>query len=172
MRLTRREALAAGLRGPDRWLGPLVVAAAGLLVLAWFLPLMTVERFIWWREDLSIAESIFALAREGEYGLFAVLFVFSVLFPAAKLIVCFAFLYRVDATDRRLRRWLAWVDAFGRWSMLDVFVVALAVVAIKISVVSDVVVHAGVYVFIAAVVLSMLAVRRITTLVHARADDG
>jgi paraquat-inducible protein A len=50
--------------------------------------------------------------------------------------------------------------------MLDVFVVALIVVIVKISLISDVTIHAGLYIFCAAVVLSMLAVWRITRLAH------
>ncbi len=46
------------------------------------------------------------------------------------------------------------MEAAGRWSMLDVFVVALIVVGV----------HAGVYVFTAAIVLSLLVVQRMTAL--------
>lgn len=48
--------------------------------------------------------------------------------------------------------------------MLDVFVVALVVVVIKLSLISDVSVHVGVYVFAAAVLLSMPAVRRVAVM--------
>jgi hypothetical protein len=39
------------------------------------------------------------------------------------------------------------MEAAGRWSMLDVFVVALIVVGVRTSLIDDVSVHAGVYVF-------------------------
>jgi len=170
MRLTHPHAVAAGLSGADRLLGPTVALSVILLVLAWTLPLMTVDRLIVLREEVSIVEAIWILGDEGEYLLFAILLLFTIIFPVAKLSVAALFLYRLDPGDRRLRRWLGLADAFGRWSMLDVFVVALAVVAIKLSLVSDVTVHAGVYVFVAAVALSMIAVRRITVLVHRAAD--
>jgi paraquat-inducible protein A len=48
--------------------------------------------------------------------------------------------------------------------MLDVFVVALIVVAARTSLIDDVSVHAGVYVFTAAIVLSLLVVQRMTAL--------
>ena len=48
--------------------------------------------------------------------------------------------------------------------MLDVFVVALLVVAIQGSLISDVVLHAGLYVFSAAVLLSIAAVQRMGVL--------
>jgi paraquat-inducible protein A len=43
-------------------------------------------------------------------------------------------------------------------------VAALTIVAIQISIVSDVTTHAGLYVFTAAVVLSMAGVRRLVVL--------
>jgi paraquat-inducible protein A len=64
----------------------------------------------------------------------------------------------------RLSRALLRVEAVGRWSMLDVFVVALIVVAVRTSLIDDVSVHAGIYVFTAAIVLSLLVVQRMTVL--------
>ncbi len=74
----------------------------------------------------------------------------------------------------RLRRALLWMEAAGRWSMLDVFVVALIVVAVRTSLINDVSVHAGVYVFTAAIVLSLLVVQRMTALARRAlaADEG
>ena len=48
--------------------------------------------------------------------------------------------------------------------MLDVFVVALTVVAIEVSLIDEVTVHPGIYVFTAAIVLSLLVVQRMTAL--------
>ncbi len=48
--------------------------------------------------------------------------------------------------------------------MLDVFVVALIVVGVRVSLIDDVSVHAGIYVFTAAIVLSLLVVQRMTAL--------
>ncbi len=56
------------------------------------------------------------------------------------------------------------MEAAGRWSMLDVFVVALIVVGVRTSLIDDVSLHAGVYVFTAAIVLSLLVVQRMTAL--------
>ncbi len=189
MRLGHEHALARGASGIDRWLGSAVGLAAALLVAAWFLPLMTVQQLWIVADEFSIAESVAILLADGEIGLFLVIFIFTMLFPTAKLTLAWAIWYRVDfgqegenggeneAGNRagntrgpaRARRWLGLVDTFGKWSMLDVFVVALTVTAINISLVSEVTVHLGLYVFIASVVLSMTAVARITALAHRRA---
>ena len=58
--------------------------------------------------------------------------------------------------DQRSGRLAAWIKGLSKWSMLDVFVAALVVVAIKVTIVSDVSIHSGIYVFTAAVLLSTL----------------
>ena len=63
----------------------------------------------------------------------------------------------------------AWIETLGKWSMLDVFVVALSVVAIQMSLVSDVEILPGIYLFTAAVALSIVAVGRIASLARRRA---
>src|SRR3546814_17529507 len=39
---------------------------------------------------------------------------------------------RLAVDDARVRRLLGWIEAIGRWSMLDVFVAAMLVVVIKL----------------------------------------
>jgi uncharacterized paraquat-inducible protein A len=51
--------------------------------------------------------------------------------------------------------------------MLDVFVVALLVISVKTSLIADVAVHAGLYLFLAAIVVSGLTLRRIGRLARA-----
>ncbi len=190
IRFRHENALAGGAAGMDRWLGPGVGLAALLLVAAWFLPLMTVRKLWVVADEFSIAESLVLLLGDGEIGLFLVIFIFTIVFPVAKLGLALTIWYRVDfgtaegGNDRaeggnhragggaRMGRWLKWVDTFGKWSMLDVFVVALTVVAINISLVSEVAVHLGLYLFIASVVLSMIAVARITALARRRAEGA
>ena len=58
--------------------------------------------------------------------------------------------------------------------MLDVFMVFMAVltiVAVEVSIISNVTTHAGLYVFTAAVVLSMAGVRRLVVLARRAGSD-
>jgi paraquat-inducible protein A len=151
--LINANALAARRR--TFWLGPAMVAAGAVLVAGWFLPIMTVTKFWFWSNRVSIYGALKGLWGDREFFLLAVLLLFSMVFPLLKLIAGLWVWARVDATSPRARRVVGWIQFLGKWSMVDVFVVALAVVAIKISIVSDVAVHAGVYVFSAAIVLSM-----------------
>lgn len=166
------HSLAAGARGADRCLGWLILLTALLLALGWTLPIMTVDTLLFFKERISILRGVAVLWAEGHVLLFVIVFVFSVVFPALKLIFALYLWYRADAAGAALARTLGWMEAFGRWSMLDVFVVALTVVAVQISLINDVTLHAGLYLFTAAIVLSIAAVQRITALARRAAGTG
>ena len=158
------RSLAETARGPDRWLGWLAVGVVGLLVAGWTLPIMTVERFLFLSREISILQGVAELWVEGQTFLAVVIGLFSIVLPAVKLGLAVLLWYRADAGNPALRRRLGWLEAAGRWSMLDVFVVALSVVAIQISLIDEVTVHPGVYVFTGAIVLSLVVVQRMTVL--------
>ncbi len=156
--------------GFDRFLGLLLLGSALLLVLGWLMPVMTVETLFIFEDEVSILGASFRLLEHGDILLFIVIVLFTVLFPTAKLIVAFFAWRQVLRADAGHFRAVHWVEAIGKWSMMDVFVVALIVVIIKMSVVSDVSIELGLYVFIIAVVASMLIVRRICFLAHRAAE--
>lgn len=158
------RSLAQSAQGPDRWLGWLVLGAGALLVAGWTLPIMTVERLLFLSREISILQGVAELWEEGQVFLAVVIGLFSVVLPTVKLGLALLLWYHADTGNPALRRRLGWLEAAGRWSMLDVFVVALSVVAIQISLIDDVTVHPGVYVFTAAIVLSLVVVQRMTTL--------
>jgi paraquat-inducible protein A len=133
------------------------------------LPFMTVRTFFVFSGELSILGAMQRLWEGGEHTLFAILVVFTILFPLTKMTLAFAVWLRADPASPAAMRLVSWVEGFGRWSMLDVFLAALLVVTIKTSVGSDVWVHAGIYVFAGAVVLSMLAVQGLAMRLRRRA---
>jgi paraquat-inducible protein A len=51
---------------------------------------------------------------------------------------------------------LKWLATYSKWSMLDVFVVALLVVSVKLGALAQVNVELGIYAFAASVFLTML----------------
>lgn len=168
-----RGSLAAESRGADRLLGLLLLAAALALLAGWLLPVMTVRTLLVFYDEVSILTGAMRLLESGDYALFVLIVLFTVVLPVGKLVVAWLTWAWLSVDDLRVRRLLGWIEAIGRWSMLDVFVAAMLVVVIKLSLISDVVIHAGLYVFIAAVILSMVAVRRIATLAQRRLQqDG
>lgn len=137
-------------------LGPMMLVTIVLLVTSWFVTLMTVERLWFWENDVSLYTGLVELAEKDEWLLFIVILVFSMLFPLVKLLAGLYIWARLDARDLAARRALAVVQVMGKWSMVDVFVVALTVVAVSITIIADVEVNLGIYLFCAAVFLSMI----------------
>ena len=170
--LRHPRSLAATARGPDRLLGLFFLAVSALLVAGWTLPIMTVHKLVFFAEQISILGGAAELWDSENYVLGAVVVIFSVVFPSLKMLVALTLWYGADARGSDLARLLGWLETFGRWSMLDVFVVALTIVAVEVSIISDVTTHAGLYVFTAAVVLSMLGVRRLVVLARRAAEAG
>jgi len=151
-------------RPGDPLLGWLLLASAALLLLGWTLPVMTIKTLYFFDDELSILQAMFRLWESGETLLFMIVAVFTLAFPLLKLAVAFFAWQHAKPDDRKLRAALNWIERLGRWSMLDVFVTALIIVVVKISFVSDAEVHFGLYIFAAAVILSMITVRRVAHL--------
>jgi paraquat-inducible protein A len=53
---------------------------------------------------------------------------------------------------------------YGRWSMLDVFVVALLIVTVKLGPIADVQVHFGLFAFCSAMLVTSYVTSRIVNL--------
>jgi len=51
---------------------------------------------------------------------------------------------------------MSWLSHYGKWSMLDVFVVALLLVIVKLGVLATVEVHYGIYTYAIAGLLIMV----------------
>jgi len=146
------------------WLDIALALAALALVAGWFLPVMTVETMVLLADEISILDSCWLLLDSGHWFLFAVVFVFSIVFPAVKLIAAALLWSRADVNGRHFHRWLRIVESLGKWSMLDVFVMALVVVAVQASFVAEVALHPGIYLFTGAILLSIFTVGRIARL--------
>jgi hypothetical protein len=117
--------------------------------------------------SFSLVGGIVHLFRDGEFFVGSVILVFSVIFPASKL-AALGFSFRAEQGSAE--RHLGLLEQLGKWSMLDVFVIAALVVCFKgFPGGSHVEVEWGIYVFAASVVLSMLATRAMKRY-HGRSD--
>lgn len=133
----------------------LALAAASLLfVLGLVLPVFSLTRMGMFTTTYSIASAAQAALAEGQWLLCAVIVVFSVLFPGYKLYR----LFRVCAARDSERRLLALrvLEKTSKWSMLDVFVIAVLVASLKGTSFARIDVHVGLYAFTASVLLTML----------------
>ncbi len=120
-----------------------------------FLPVLEVSRFGGVTE-YSILDGIVALWRGGNLGVALVILVFSVIFPLAKLAaILFASLGPEPSAGRRRLAGLALT--LGKYSMLDVFVVALLILVFKLGGMIEARVAGGLYLFVLAIALTTLA---------------
>ena len=148
-------------RGAHLRLGALLALSGALLAAGLFLPAITLGP-VFFAERVSLAGAVFGFAAAGQWFLFLITFAFTVAFPLAKVAVCLA----LWATPRRpggaaaAVRLAGWLAALSRWSMVDVFIVALVVLAVDGRVFGAADIHAGVIVFSAGVLLSTWAARR------------
>lgn len=141
---------------PHTLLVPLAIAGSiALLVLGLSLPLLHAQQLIFWKSEYSVWAGVVALWQENELVLAAVLFFFSIVFPIVKLSGLFI-IWCWQLADPQRVRLLHWLAMLGKWSMLDVFVVAILIVLVKIGPLAKVEPRQGVYFFTAAIMASML----------------
>ena len=135
----------------------LCVSLASLLA-GLSLPLITVDKTVFWRHwhnEYSVFTGIVNLAQDGDVLLAFVLFFFSMVFPFIKLSALVAIWFKRLSNEQRTTA-LRWLEMLGRWSMLDVFAVAIMIVAAKLRALTQVQPQIGVYFFGAAIMLSMI----------------
>ena len=135
-----------------------LLVCTGLFLLALSLPLLHAQQqLLWkrWENSYSAWTGVVALWHQHEYPLAAVLFLFCIVFPLVKLLAL-ALIWCVRLWDRERAALLHWLGVMGKWSMLDVFVVAIVIVLVKLGPLARVEPRSGVYVFAAAILMSML----------------
>jgi paraquat-inducible protein A len=137
-------------------------ALAGLFMLvpANVLPVISTNFMGQARTD-TIFSSAMALYRDGLWVIALIVFTASILVPLLKLVSLGLLLYAVRFRSIRRRRGLtklyAFVKFIGRWSMLDVFLVAFLTGAVQFGSLASIRPEPGVIAFAAAVVLTIFA---------------
>jgi paraquat-inducible protein A len=137
---------------------------SAMLVAGAVLPMFTFSQFYIFNDTFSLASGIFYLLLQGEPLLFLVVFSFSILMPVWKMYLLYRLLHAQDGDNARRHRQLHVLSFLGKWSMLDVFVVAILVVTVKLGAIASITVHFGIYLFSLAVIASMLLTHKIAAL--------
>lgn len=144
----------------------LAIAAVIMLVPAYLLPVMHLGMVGKPPNDTTILSGVIQLWDQGLGGLAAIVFTASFLVPLLKL-GGLAWLLAAarrgpaePARSRRLTRIYGAIDFIGRWSMLDVFLVAFLCGAVRFGKLASVQPRPGVAAFAAVVVLTMVATHR------------
>jgi len=134
----------------------LLLLAAALLALGLQLPLVSVEKFYFFNNTVSLLSAVSQLWQGEERGLALLIGAFSLVFPVIKLLLLFLIWNLEDSSSQRHKMHLKWLNTYSKWSMLDVFVVALLVVTVKLGALAQAQVEFGLYAFAASVILTML----------------
>jgi paraquat-inducible protein A len=138
----------------------LALAAGVMLVPANLLPVLSTKTGGSARTD-TIMSGILGLWNDGMWAISAIVFVASILIPLLKLAglawLLVAVRRRTTRNRRGLTRLYAGLDFIGRWSMLDVFLVAFLAGAVQFGAFATIEPRSGIVAFAAAVVLTILA---------------
>jgi len=109
----------------------------------------------------TIADGVVQLFEHGQWPIALVIFFASLVIPIVKIVALFFLLisihYRTRWRAKERMRLYKVIDYIGRWSMVDVFVVAILVGMVKFGNIAYVEANMGSLSFAAVVVLTMLA---------------
>ncbi|MFH0753011.1 MAG: paraquat-inducible protein A [Candidatus Omnitrophota bacterium] len=132
----------------------LILLSIGLLLVGLSLPILTVRK-LWENNTYSIITGVENLWHEKLYVLAVIIFMFSVVFPIAKLLALSA-VWFIKLTEERRKKLISLMEIFGKWSMLDVFVSAIIIVWVKLGALASARAEIGIYFFGASVLLTMI----------------
>lgn len=135
----------------------LCVVAIGVLAVAIVMPFIAMNQF---GQDrvFSLVGGIRELSDRGQTVIAVVLFMFSLIFPFAKLIAILIATSSIVPLSVRARKRLHFVAAFtGKYSLLDILVVAIVIVLIKFQGMAEARALPGTTLFCVAILLSILA---------------
>ncbi len=158
----RRCGAALHARRPDSiartW--ALLLAAALLYIPANLLPIMSVN-MLGRGSPATIMGGVIELIQAGMLPIASVVFVASILVPSFKLVGIALLLYSVQRhqvmSPRQRILMYRFIEWIGRWSMLDIFVIAILVALVSFGNLASIEAGVGALAFAAVVILTMLA---------------
>ena len=153
------------------WLKVLLLVTFSFFIAGVFSPIITLAKFVFVENTFSVFSGIVELLQEDKYFLFFIIACFSLLLPLMKMAVILKLLMTKTTETPKLKKFLHWMHVYGKWSMLDVFIVAVLVVVVKLGPIASVEMHYGLYFFAISVVLTMLLTARVVYLLENKTVD-
>ena len=135
----------------------MLLASMGFFVAGIFQPFTSVTKLWLFENQVSVYQGLGILWREGELFLFLILFVFTVCFPFVKINALLVLWLHPRLSPHQARTFFKFVSNLGKWSMLDVFVVAILVLTVKSGGVANIRVQNGFFLFFVSVLLTQFA---------------
>ncbi len=145
----------------------LLSIAAILFAVGLSAPIITFKKFIFIQNTFSILSGTWNLLKEGQLFLFVIITLFSIILPIFKLGLLTKLVYCSSSVSSVTNKTLTLLHNIGRWSMLDVFVVAILVVVVKLGAIADVEKHIGLYAYAASALLIMFVTSKVVKMQNA-----
>lgn len=134
-------------------------AALAAFVLFWpaiLLPVLEIEQ-LGHKHQSSILGGIVDLLSHGSWFVGLVVLLFSIVFPLTKIILLLE-LSVLGLLERKHKAWtLRWMEHLGKWSMMDVLLLALLVTLVKVGEMVEFRLGPAVVAFVFCVTMSMVA---------------
>jgi paraquat-inducible protein A len=116
------------------------------------LPLMTVDKWLFWKNEYSILRGTAEIFREGHTAMAAMVTMFVIAAPMLQAVGAM-WVWLLGRSRRDRARLMSGLRHVGRWAMADVFALGIVVVLSKIGGVVNVTPRAGLWLFIAGTAL-------------------
>ena len=144
----------------------LLIASAFMLLPANMLPIMTLTS-LGQGGPSTILGGVLQLMDHGMMGIALVVLTASIIIPVMKIIGLIILLLAVQlgwTTNMRQKMWMyRFVEWIGRWSMLDIFVVAILAAIVQLGSLASVTGNSGATAFGVSVIFTMLAAHSFDT---------
>jgi paraquat-inducible protein A len=128
----------------------LVLGSLALLVAGAVTPLLTTTQFYFFSNTFSLSSGLRQLVANQQFLVAALIVLFSFCVPVIKAVV----IWLASSGHTSSRPLLKLADRFGKWSMLEVFVAALLITALKLGPVVNATMHYGAWLLAGSVLLS------------------
>ena len=141
-----------------------VITATVFFIPANMLPIMTIQ-LLGDGDPSTIIESVFFLLDHGQYPIAFIIFIASFFIPLVKILgilfILYSLKYRESIRKHQLSFLLNMVEVLGKWSMLDIFVVAILFALVQFGIVGSVIVEEGATYFALMVIFTMFGAHAI-----------
>lgn len=134
-------------------------AALAAFFLFWpavLLPILQIER-LGMESESSLLGGIIELFQHGTWFVGGIVFLFSIVFPITKIVLLLE-LSLFELLHRKHKAWtLRWMEHLGKWSMMDVMLLAFLVMLVKLGDLVEFHFGPAIVAFVGCVAMSMVA---------------
>lgn len=131
----------------------LVILGVVIFFSSIFSPLLSISELYMFTSTVTIYSALVTLIREGEWLLFIIILVFTIILPSIKYALLLISGVKPNLLSSHSIKLL---EVISRWAMLDVFIVAVIVASVKLKLFASAETHYGLYLFVTAVLLSII----------------